>query len=139
MARVLVVDDDRAIRETLMDALRTAGHDVDEAADGEMALRVLRESAGRYVVLLDVMMPRVSGFDVLGEIVRDDALARRHAFVILTAYPRALPPLETASHLSRLGIPVPILAKPFEIDALLNAVSAAARRLIETAPLPLAE
>lgn len=139
MARVLLVDDDRDIRDSLREALEVAGHDVGEAADGETALRMLRASDRRLVVLLDVMMPRVSGFDVLGDIVRDDELAHRHAFVFVTAYPRALPPLETVSRLSSLGMIVPILAKPFEVDVLLAAVSDAARRLILTAPLPVAE
>lgn len=139
MARVLVVDDDRDVREALREALEADGHDVGEAADGETALRVLRASTRRLIVLLDVMMPRVSGFDVLAEIVRDDELASRHALLLVTAYPRALPPLETVSRLSSLGISLPFLAKPFEANVLLAAVRDASQRLIQTAPLPVAD
>jgi len=139
MARVLVVDDDTGIRETLGEALRAAGHEVGEAADGETAMRVLRDSPCRLIVLLDIMMPRVSGFDVLAEIVRDDTLARRHACIVVTAYPRALPPLATANRLSALDIPMPILAKPFDLDTLLAIVSDAAVRLLQTSPLPVTD
>lgn len=135
MASVLVVDDDRDIRDSLREALQAAGHDVREAEDGEAALQVLRSSTQRYVVLLDVMMPRLSGYDVLGEIMRDDERAGFHAFVIVTAYPRALPPLETADRLSALAIAAPVLAKPFDVTTLLAAVSDAERRFVHTAPL----
>jgi signal transduction histidine kinase len=64
MARVLVVDDDPAVRETLADVLALAGHEVLLASDGPKALA----EAGRSdpdVILLDVMMPGMSGLEVL--------------------------------------------------------------------------
>ena len=61
---ILIVDDERAMREALRDNLELDGYAVDEAADGEEALgRILSEPF--RLVLLDVMMPRRSGFDVL--------------------------------------------------------------------------
>jgi DNA-binding response OmpR family regulator len=63
MTAVLVVDDEAGIRESVGYALRREGVDVDEAADGEAALSVARER--EYdVVVLDIMLPRVSGLDV---------------------------------------------------------------------------
>lgn len=135
MAKVLVVDDDRDVRDTLREALQAAGHVVHAVEDGEAALQVLRSSTQRYVVLLDVMLPQLSGYELLGEIMREDDRAGFHAFVIVTAYPRALPPLETAYRLSALAIAAPVLAKPFDVNSLLAAVSDAERRLIHTAPL----
>jgi CheY-like chemotaxis protein len=65
MARVLVVDDDAAIRETLCDVLSGAGHDAESAADGFDALaRVVREPAVDCLVL-DMHMPRLDGAGVL--------------------------------------------------------------------------
>ena len=61
---VLVVEDDSAIRRGLMDALRFAGYEVLEAADGTEGLARALEGAVD-LVLLDVMMPKRSGFDVL--------------------------------------------------------------------------
>ena len=66
---VLVVEDDAAIRRGLADALRFAGHDVRESGDGREGLAA---AVGGDVdlVLLDVMLPSMSGFDVLASIRR---------------------------------------------------------------------
>ena len=62
--RILIVDDDRALRHVLGELLKAAGHSVDQAADGHDALRCL--DAGAYdIVLLDIGLPGVSGLDVL--------------------------------------------------------------------------
>ncbi len=63
MARVLVVDDDLTVREVVVSYLKVAGHEVHEAADGEDALRAVRQY--RFdVVVLDLMLPGVDGFEV---------------------------------------------------------------------------
>ena len=62
--RILIVDDDRASRYILAGLLEAAGHIVDQAADGQEAMR--RLDAGDYdIVLLDVGLPDISGLDVL--------------------------------------------------------------------------
>jgi len=62
--RILVVEDERPLRSFLMRGFREAGHDVDEAADGDAALR--RAAARHYdVVVLDLMLPDRDGLDVL--------------------------------------------------------------------------
>jgi DNA-binding response OmpR family regulator len=63
MARVLVVDDDRTVREVVVSYLRAHRHDVVEAADGEDALRTMRESPPDLVVL-DLMLPGIDGLEV---------------------------------------------------------------------------
>ncbi|WP_300405366.1 response regulator transcription factor [Nocardioides sp.] len=63
MARVLVVDDDTTVREVVVSYLRAAGHDVDEAGDGETALTTMRARAADLVVL-DLMMPGIDGLEV---------------------------------------------------------------------------
>ncbi len=63
MARVLVVDDEPAVRRALERALRLENHDVELAADGEEALDALA-SKPADVVILDVMMPRLDGLEV---------------------------------------------------------------------------
>jgi len=64
---VLVVDDEPAFREGLRQALRKEGFEVHLAADGEEALAMFR-STSPDLVLLDVMLPRMSGIDVCREI-----------------------------------------------------------------------
>ena len=61
--RILVVDDEAAIRETVGYALRGEGYEVSDAADGEEALEVAR-SNGFDVLILDLMLPKLSGVEI---------------------------------------------------------------------------
>jgi two-component system response regulator RegX3 len=63
LPKILLVDDDAGIREVVTYALQREGFDVDEAGDGENALTQAR-SNGYDVVILDVMLPAMSGNDV---------------------------------------------------------------------------
>jgi DNA-binding response OmpR family regulator len=67
--KILVVEDDRAIRRGLVDALRFAGYETVDAADGEDGLAQALVP-GIDLVLLDVLMPRRDGFSVLDELRR---------------------------------------------------------------------
>lgn len=78
--RVLVVDDDELTREILATILDLEEFDVDLAADGQEALASIA-SALPDVVVLDVMMPGIDGFEVLRRIRADEAAA--HLPVIL--------------------------------------------------------
>ncbi len=64
---VVVVEDEEAIRRGVVDALRMAGYEVAEAADGEAGLKAARQG-GVDLVLLDLLLPRRDGFAVLGEL-----------------------------------------------------------------------
>lgn len=72
---ILVVDDDPAVRDLLVDALSEAGHRVDVARDGEQALDRLRDGVSPCVVLTDVRMPRMDGFELSRAVARDPQLA----------------------------------------------------------------
>jgi CheY-like chemotaxis protein len=72
---VLVVDDDPSVRDLFSDALREAGHRVEVAADGAQALARLREGAQPCVVLSDVRMPRMDGWELSRATGRDPELA----------------------------------------------------------------
>ena len=58
---ILLVEDDFDVREALVETLRELGHSVDCAADGEQALAYLRGGRRPGLILLDLMMPRMSG------------------------------------------------------------------------------
>jgi len=124
--RVLVVDDDIAIRHALRLLLEDEGLVVAEAADGRAALAILRATSDRYVALLDQMMPQLDGFGVLSAIAEDERLRGRHSFVLMTACPRTLPPA-----LVRLAssFAIPIIAKPFEADEMIATITERMRRL----------
>ncbi len=64
---VVVVEDENAIRRGIVDALSVAGYDPVEAADGEVGLTEARR-AGVDLVLLDLLLPKMDGFDVLAEL-----------------------------------------------------------------------
>jgi two-component system response regulator ResD len=66
-ARVLVVDDEPMVREVLSRYLERDGFEVESAADGELALRAF-EARRPDLVLLDLMLPRVDGFEVFRRI-----------------------------------------------------------------------
>lgn len=82
MTRVLVVDDNPVARAVVAAALETAGLEVDEACDGREALDRL-EADPPDAVVLDVMMPELSGHDVLAER-RERHLAPQAAVVMLS-------------------------------------------------------
>jgi CheY-like chemotaxis protein len=122
----LVVDDDEGIIETLRLVLEDAGYPVSEAMGGHDALTAIQASNAALVVLLDYLMPEVSGGDVLKMVATDSQLSHRHCYVLVTASPQMLPP-DVATLVDRLD--VMILPKPFDMDALLDAVAQAARKL----------
>ena len=104
---VLVVDDDGDIRETLTEVLSVAGFRVSAAANGLEALDLLR-AAPCDLVVLDLMMPVMSGWEFRDEQLRDPAIA--HVPVIVVSAARAPRPVTAAA----------FLPKPFDLDAILN-------------------
>lgn len=123
---VLIVDDDAAIRQTLRAALEDEAYSVLEAGDGLAALGLLRESVEPLVTLMDLHMPVMDGMRVLHAVAADEIVARRHRFLVVTANQDTINP-EGHALLDRFSAPV--IAKPFELDDLLDAVEAAASHL----------
>ena len=80
--RILVVDDNDSNRNLLAHQLRRQGHDISSASSGRKALEMIRESAPD-LVLLDLFMPDMNGFDVLREMQLDEAL-RAVPIIIIT-------------------------------------------------------
>ncbi len=67
-ARILVVDDEYKMRRLIKDFLEANGYVVMEACDGEEALNLFYATKDIDLIILDVMMPKIGGFDVLMEI-----------------------------------------------------------------------
>ncbi len=117
--KVLVADDDRAIRESLERALQLDGYVVVTAADGVEALSAARRSAPD-VIVLDVMMPGVDGLGVC-QVLRSDGL--RTPILMLTAR------VELAARVAGLDAGADdYLAKPFHLPELLARLRALVRR-----------
>jgi DNA-binding NtrC family response regulator len=106
---VLVVDDERLIRWSLVETLRAAGHRVSEAADRAEALRALTsEGRGPDVVLLDYRLPDSSDLGLLASVRQ---LAPRASVILMTAF--GTPDvLESALELGAYSV----LNKPFEVQ-----------------------
>ncbi len=118
MSRVLVVDDDPAIREMLEDVLSEEGYDVSTARDGVEALEVL-ERGGDYLVLLDLMMPRLDGRGVIRTLEQRPEMRRASRVVVMSAAER----LFAFSATMQSNIVAEQIAKPFELDILFEVVS----------------
>jgi two-component system, NtrC family, response regulator HydG len=119
MARILIIDDDDAVRSTLERTLRGAGHTVQAAASGDEGFDLARRG-GFDVVLSDLQMPGLSGLDVLRKL-RDARVDS--TFIILTGFGT----LDTAVEALRLGA-VDFLQKPFLRDELLARIHSASER-----------
>jgi CheY-like chemotaxis protein len=124
--KVLVVDDDTAIREVLRLVLEDEGYSVVEADNGAEALALLRQSAESQVVVADHLMPILDGPGLVNAIAADPEVRDRIALVYITAANRMIPPA-LAARLNELGAPV--IWKPFQLDVFLGAVARAAKRL----------
>lgn len=87
MSRILIIEDDPDVLTLVAHKLRRAGHDVSSATDGREGLSALRLTLPDLVIL-DWMMPGLSGLEVCRE-VRDDASISRTRLMMLTAKAQA--------------------------------------------------
>jgi two-component system chemotaxis response regulator CheY len=131
MATVLVVEDDRDTREALRVLLEDAGYTVAEAADGLEGLAAIQASRVPMVVLLDLDLPKLSGIEVLQTVARDRRLFAFHAISLMTAMS---PNHYQAADEICAVLSTPLVAKPFNIDTLLDQVASAAGRITSSPP-----
>ena len=119
MAKILVVEDEPEMQKGLKDNLKFEGYDVDVAGDGEKGLKKILE--GKYdLVLLDVMLPEMSGFDVCKN-AREEGI--RTPIIMLTAKGEEIDKV--------LGLELgadDYITKPFSLRELLARVKAVLRR-----------
>lgn len=119
MPHVLIVDDDRPIRILLSAILRRDGYDVSEAADGAEAVELMAQT-DFDVILLDLMMPRMSGGDLLDRLA-EQPNRRRNVIVVTAANDRQIRAINNARVRT-------VLRKPFDLDQLRKEVLAATER-----------
>ncbi len=119
--KILTVDDDALNRDILTEYLTEAGYEVIEADDGDTALKLLSETAGIDAIVLDRMMPRLDGMEVL-KAVKGDARYRDIPVIMQSA--------ASAREQILQGIRAGVyyyLTKPYEDQMLLAIVAAALR------------
>ena len=118
MARILIADDDEALRSLVARALRQDGHEVATAGDGAEALDVLARQRGAFELLLtDIRMPVMDGIALAL------ATARDHPGVTILLMSGYADQRERASGLDALIHDV--ITKPFTVGAIRTAVNAA--------------
>lgn len=125
MARtVIVADDDLPSGDAIAEVLDAAGFAVTVARDGRGALAAVRAAPRPCVLVLDLMLPDVHGWDV-ARALREDAATADVPVVACTAAAGFVPPPA-----------VRFLPKPFGVDELLDAVEAAFAAAAADAPAP---
>ena len=107
---VLVVEDEAESRDTLRELLELEGYTVETACDGKAALEVL-ETIDPCVVLLDLFMPVMDGWQVIDRLRTDGRLGRMNILVITSAGHRAPSDL-------------PVLQKPLNLAKLISTIEA---------------
>ncbi len=107
--RVLIVEDDEAIRETLRLSLELEGYQVSTASNGQEAIDTLSGEEAPCVILLDLMMPVMNGWEFI-EYTQKDPRLSRIPVLIVTAY------YEQAKKLKADGV----IKKPIDLDVLMK-------------------
>ncbi len=116
---ILVVDDDSEISQALQELLESEGFTVDTAWDGASALSMLKRNCKPPdVILLDLMMPGMSGEEFCEALDANPAWAPIPVIITSGAEAPQLPP-------RKMGTPHVTLRKPFKVDQLLETVQRA--------------
>jgi len=123
--RVLLVDDEPMVRETLGQVLSDEGYVVDLAVDGVAALERVR-AARPDAILLDLMMPNMNGRQFLAALRAEPAYAAVPVMIMTAVHGLEL-------NLSTIGVSE-VVEKPFNVDELLNKVALAVYRSRESRP-----
>ncbi len=117
-ARILLVEDDSGIRESVAEVLELEGYQVSAVANGSDALEWLAREVPPDVLLVDLVMPVMSGGELLARVKADPRLAAVPAILMTAAIPSPQSPIPAADA---------TLPKPFELDTLLEVVGRVAR------------
>ena len=117
---VMIVDDDRDVRDSVCEALEDHGYQTIGASHGKEALELLRSSAAKpCIIVLDMMMPVMDGW-AFRAAQREDSTLSSIPVLVLTAHSSAS---ETAHEMGAVGF----LRKPVSLQELLTAVEQACR------------
>ncbi len=130
-AHVLIVVEDESLRDLLQAVLDEEGYTVATAPDAAQGLERIQASRSPLVVL-NAVTPHAPGVRLLGNALRDQLLAQRHAFVLLTTSVRLL--FADLSHRASVRH-VSVVELPFDLEVLLGHVAMAAQALAAAADM----
>jgi two-component system nitrogen regulation response regulator NtrX len=107
---LLIVDDDANVRDSLAVVLADAGHSIQIAPNGAIALAYLKTATSPHLVLLDCMMPGLDGLAFLRLVFIDQAVPPMHRYVLMTIGDSLIPPTVSAFLTAHA---IPLIQKPF--------------------------
>jgi two-component system, NtrC family, nitrogen regulation response regulator NtrX len=113
MARILIVDDEESIRETLREILEYEGYEIEEASDGEKAISLIKKF-NYDAVLSDIKMPKLDGIEVLEQA---KSIAPELPFIMISGHGT----IETAIEATKKGA-FDFINKPPDLNKLLITV-----------------
>jgi CheY-like chemotaxis protein len=117
---VLVVDDDPSIGDALKRFLSREGFSTTCANDGTQALEILQQGTLPSVLLVDLVMPMMGGWELIERLKRDHSLSRIPV-VVMSAYPRVVAPAKLR-HMN-----LPVVGKPFQMHDMLDTIRSVAK------------
>src|SRR3954447_24041164 len=112
--RILVIDDDLAIRVLLQAVLRRMHFDVELAEDGAAGLEKLQSNGTVDLVLLDLMMPKLNGYEFIDQVGRSE-LKRPHIIVFTAAGKRGVDKIQPDSICASI-------LKPFDLEKFIQLI-----------------
>ena len=112
-SRILVVDDEDALRMVLSSELSTSGYDVATASDGDEAITVIKNKPFD-LILLDIKMPKVDGFEVLKFVKKNYAAVK---VIMLTGFADLKNAIESKKHGAE-----DFVSKPYDLVDLLTTI-----------------
>jgi CheY-like chemotaxis protein len=127
LSTILVVDDDPGTRSLLRLIFETAGHEVLEAPHGKAALELIRPNSVPDVVVTDLMMPVLSGAELIEQL-RSEQRTAAIPVVVVSASSDAARTLEAS------GLVQAVVRKPFDVYALVGGIEKVANPPDDTCP-----
>ncbi|GAC1399008.1 MAG: hypothetical protein NVSMB49_08250 [Ktedonobacteraceae bacterium] len=114
--RVLIIDDEEDIQAVIQALLETSDYEIDSAENGKIALEKLQGEVKPDIVLLDLMMPQMSGYSLLNEL-HNRGMHTAFSIIVMSA------DVFTKQQMERMGVKA-FISKPFDVNELQEMIEA---------------
>ena len=114
--RVLIIDDEQDIQAVIQALLETSEYELDSAENGQVALEKLQGEVKPDIVLLDLMMPKMSGYTLLNEL-HSRGMHTAFSIIVMSA------DVFTKQQMDRMGVKA-FITKPFDVNELQQMIEA---------------
>jgi CheY-like chemotaxis protein len=111
MKNILIIEDDESIRTMIASVLEIEGYSISAASNGKHAIDIISKGPTPDIILLDMMMPVMNGWDFL-DFIRSNAATAKIPIVVVSAY----------SEIAKSVKPQAVVPKPVQLKSLLSAI-----------------